>query len=354
MQRVDESRIKYWLVAGAGVHVLAFCGTALWGGRHEANHDQRFANGAGSRSITEIEIWESLPQVNSPAVGLQLVPTPEPIERPPSTTPGARDARLDIANVAETIAPADEFVGLAPGPATTPSVAPPRKPLDFGITHTSYLVVGAELGGASKHDRYRDAERKLNLDLSRAALESDSLTRQSLDSAARRLLLDVARALPLKGKRIVVRFTLTNGGTIDSVAVPTSEGLEATFVSALTASLESRSVALRPPRPIEYTFELTDSTRTATGRTAGTRLSLGGFDVGESAADSPQVNILPRKWKFERGRNLSRNGDGRFEEDPESSVYVEQRVFETSVDPTDILGGTRRELRARLIRSRVL
>lgn len=346
--------MKYWLVAGVGVHVLGFGGATLWRGGHEVNHDQRFADGPRSRSITEIELWAFPPPVKRPSAGFQLAPTPEKVEQPLRNQPGARDARPTTGNAVGTSAPADEFARSGAVQVTAPSVAPPRKPLDLGITHTSYLVVGAELGGASKDDRYADAERKLNQNLSRAALESDSLTRQSLDAAARRVLLDVARALPLKGTRLVVRFTLTNGGTIDSVAVPTSEGLEANFVSTLIAGLASRSVPSRPPRPIEYTFELTNSTRTATGRTAGSRLSLGGFDVGESAADSPQVNILPRKWKFERGRKLSRNGDGRFEEDPESPAYVEQRVFETSVDPTDILGGTRREVRARLIRSRVL
>lgn len=354
-EMADESRINYWLVAGVGVHALTFWGMTLGGGWHEANPSQRFADGRRVTNITEVEIWESPSPVNRPA--LRAVPIPKTIEPGPPLSNRVRaveERGVESRNASENGTPAGELSPLAPVESTAPSMAPQRKPLDLGITDSSFLVVGPELSRAPQRDQYENAERKLNQHLSRETLMSDSLTRQSLEGAVRRALLDVARILPLQGTRIVVCFTLTHGGTIDFIGVPISQGLSANIVSRLIEELKSRSLPMRPRHPIEYTFELTDSVRTATGRTAGSRLSLGGFEVGASALDSPELNILPRKWTFQRARKLSRNGDGQFEQDPESSAYLEQRVLETNVDPVDILGGTRRELRARLIRSRVL
>lgn len=100
-QRADESRTKYWLVAGVGVHVLAFWGITLWRGRHEANQDQRFTDGLRSRRITEIEIWQSPSPVNMPIASMRLVPTPESIQQPPSNHRSAREARLETGNATE-------------------------------------------------------------------------------------------------------------------------------------------------------------------------------------------------------------------------------------------------------------
>lgn len=98
-------------------------------------------------------------------------------------------------------------------------------PLDLGLASSSLLVVGPELDAASHRDRHASAEQRLNQFLSRETFESDALTRQALDVAVRGERLDVARTLPLQGGRGGVRFTWTNGGTIDSVGVLRSPGL---------------------------------------------------------------------------------------------------------------------------------
>lgn len=358
-RRMNEPRLRPWLMAGATLHGVGFIAATVVVGAHSAAHHTpasslAFSHGRhqATTAETEVELWDSKPHITRPVAALEIVPF-ESHPKPLPTRAVHDDSITEVAIGAGDDAFVDELNRVA---VATPAAEPAssRLPLDLGLSGTSYLIVGPELQRGTQHDRYRNAETKLNQYLARETLQSDSLTLYSLESAARRELLEVARILPLHASRVVVRFAVTTDGTIDAVEVLTRGALEPPLVRTLIAQLGSRTIARKPSSAVEYTFELSDSTRTASGRTAGTRLSIGGVGIGQAEApDSPSVEIVPPKWRFERARKLSRDGK-EHEQDPERPIHIEQRLFDTGVDPTDILGDARRELRARLLASKVL
>ncbi len=180
------------------------------------------------------------------------------------------------------------------------------------------------------------AEARLNASLDQGMLERDRLAMTSIESTAKRALAQALLSTSFQSPSpLTLRFIATPHGKLERVEVLSGGGAPADAIARLVNALANQPFNGQAPRPVQFTFEVLQRVALASGRTAGTGLSIGPVDaVRQGAKDSPKVAILPRKNRLVAPQKLARDRR-ETERDPTRPILFEQTLLDLDSDLVD-------------------
>lgn len=263
----------------------------------------------------------------------------------------------DFTESQATVEHSPPTVSPAPGQTTEPPENSPQRPRlslrDMAIGGGNAFVLAHELRQPSERQQIED---KLNDSFARGVLESDSVRTSSTGFAIRNVIEEAARMALTRPTRGFLKIWLTPDGEVADVKVLEGASEDAAW-RELAARLKGRRIHQSSVRrPLVLTYDIQQGPRLSSGRSPGTRLSIGGISTGKSdaASDSMHVQLIPPRLRLKKPLVLDPSGSGGTTTQSDLPVYVEQTLLDVDLDPADVSGGEQNSLTVRLVRREVL